>query len=280
MAFVYNKKEVGGEIVYEAEGAAAGGASVEIAGVVFDAAAIAEFLYHLEVVVDAFFETFGFKRFVDGVEIVALLEHVGLNLAQGGGHVLFGGEEVAGGVDDCLVVSVDALPAYGVEAFNGFDFIVPEANTVAEVGKGGENVDGVAFYTEASVGEFYFVADVLCVEELEEEGVAPYAVADFNVYGASFEFLGVADAVDAADRADDNHVATPAEECRGGAETEFVEVVVDGKVFFDVGVGGGDVGFGLVVVVVGDEILHGVVGEELLEFAVELRGEGFVMAED
>ena len=49
----------------------------------------------------------------------------------------------------------------------------------------------------------------------------------------------------------------------GGGEAELVELLVDGGFFFDVEVAGGDVGLGLVVVVVGDEVLDGVVGEEL-----------------
>ena len=50
--------------------------------------------------------------------------------------------------------------------------------------------------------------------------------------------------------------------------------------FLDVGVGARDVGLGLVVVVVGDEVLDRVVGEEALELAVELGGERLVGRED
>ena len=60
----------------------------------------------------------------------------------------------------------------------------------------------------------------------------------------------------------------------------LVDLVVDGGVLLDVGVGRGDVGLGLVVVVVGDEVLDGVVGEELLELAVELGRQGLVVGED
>jgi hypothetical protein len=48
----------------------------------------------------------------------------------------------------------------------------------------------------------------------------------------------------------------------------------------DVGVGARHVGLGLVVVVVGDEILHRVVGEEVLELAIELRGQRLVRRQD
>jgi hypothetical protein len=50
--------------------------------------------------------------------------------------------------------------------------------------------------------------------------------------------------------------------------------------FSMIGVGARDVGFRLVVVVVGDEILDRVVREEVLELAVELRGERLVRRQD
>ena len=79
--------------------------------------------------------------------------------------------------------------------------------------------------------------------------------------------------------ADDDGVAALEEGARGG-EAELVQLFVDGGFFFDVEVAGGNVGFGLVVVVVGDEVFDGVVGEEGLELVVELRGEGLVVRED
>src|ERR1019366_530728 len=54
----------------------------------------------------------------------------------------------------------------------------------------------------------------------------------------------------------------------------------DRRVLLDVRVARGDVRFGLVVVVVRDEVLDGVVRKEGLELAIELRGEGLVVRED
>ena len=62
-----------------------------------------------------------------------------------------------------------------------------------------------------------------------------------------------------------------------GGEAEFVELIVDRRLFFNVEVAGRDVGFGLVVVVVGNEVLDGVVGEELFEFVVKLGRERLVV---
>ncbi|MNL52937.1 hypothetical protein D3C87_1761480 [compost metagenome] len=53
-------------------------------------------------------------------------------------------------------------------------------------------------------------------------------------------------------------------------------MIVDRGVLLDEGIRGRHIGFGLVVVVIGNEILHGIVREERLEFAVQLSGQGFV----
>ncbi len=59
-----------------------------------------------------------------------------------------------------------------------------------------------------------------------------------------------------------------------------VDLLVDGGFLLDIGVGARDVGFRLIIVVIGDEILDRVVGEELLELGVELRRQRLVWRED
>ncbi len=59
-----------------------------------------------------------------------------------------------------------------------------------------------------------------------------------------------------------------------------VDLLVDRGFLLDIGVGARDVGLGLVIVVVGDEILDRVVGKEALELAVELRGQRLVGREN
>ena len=66
---------------------------------------------------------------------------------------------------------------------------------------------------------------------------------------------------------------------RRGGVPEPIDLVVDRGVLLDVGVGLGDVGLGLVVVVVGDEVLHPVLGEELAELVGELRRQRLVRGE-
>ena len=70
------------------------------------------------------------------------------------------------------------------------------------------------------------------------------------------------------------------EERARGSVAQLVDLLVDVGVLGDVGVGARDVRLGLVVVVVGDEVLDRVLGEELLELGAELRGERPVGRQD
>jgi hypothetical protein len=62
----------------------------------------------------------------------------------------------------------------------------------------------------------------------------------------------------------------------GRRQPHLLDVLVDRAVLVDEGVRRGDVGLGLVVVVVADEVLDRVVREEGLELAVQLRRQGLV----
>ena len=279
VALVHHQQEVVGEIVYQAERTAARRAAVEVAAVVLYTGAVAQLLYHLHVIVHPLLQALGFQVLAYAVQVVAPLIHVALYLQQRACHILFAGEEVAGGVYHHLVEPLQPLSADGVEALEALYLVVPKADAVAEVGKRGEDVHGVAFHAEAAVGELNLIAHILPFEELHEQLVASHAVAYLQGDGAALELLGVADAVDAAHRADDYDIPSAAEQGTAGSQTQLVKLVVDGQVFLYVGVGGGNVGLGLVVVVVADEVLHGVVGEELAELAVELGRQRLVVAQ-
>ncbi len=114
---------------------------------------------------------------------------------------------------------------------------------------------------------------------MEEDIVSAYLFADCEVEEHLAVVFGAAEAVDTGDGGDDDYVG-PFDEGSGGAKAHFFYPVVDREVFLNVGVGTGDVGFWLVVVVVGDEVLNGAFREEVLELLVKLGGESFVVSKD
>ena len=87
------------------------------------------------------------------------------------------------------------------------------------------------------------------------------------------------DAVDTRDRGDDDDIAPFENRARRGM-AHPVYLLVQRRFLLDIGVGARDIGLGLVVVVIRDEILDRVLREETLHLAIELRGKGFVRGED
>jgi hypothetical protein len=88
--------------------------------------------------------------------------------------------------------------------------------------------------------------------------------------------LLAADAVNAGDAGHHDHVA-PREERTHRREPQPLDLLVDARILLDERVGARDVGLGLVVIEVADEVLDGVVGEKALELRVKLRGQRFVV---
>ena len=92
-------------------------------------------------------------------------------------------------------------------------------------------------------------------------------------------FGRVANTVNGGHGGDDNHVVAR-HQVLGGGKAHLFDVFVNRAVFFNEQVAAGHIGFGLVIVVVGNEIFHRVFGEKLAHFGVELGGKGFVVCHD
>ena len=187
---------------------------------------------------------------------------------------------VAVGVDAGLGHRAGELTGQRVELADALDLVAEQGDApgaVLEVA--GPDVDRIAAQAEGAALKGGVVAAVLQLHERAGEGVAGDAAAGLEADDHVAVGLDRADAVDAGDGGDDDDVAA-LEQGAGGAVPHAFDLFVDLTVFFDVGVGAGDVGFRLVVVVVADEVFDRVVGEELLHLAVELRGERLVGRQD
>ena len=100
-------------------------------------------------------------------------------------------------------------------------------------------------------------------------------VALLQVQDHAVVFGRVADAVDRRYCRHD-HAVRPLEDGLGRRQPHLLDVLVDRRILLDVEIARRNVGFRLVVVVVGDEVLDRVVREEFAELGVELRGERLV----
>src|SRR5215208_2656890 len=137
----------------------------------------------------------------------------------------------------------------------------------------------VATYPEVAPVELEVVPGVLDLDEIPQHVVEVIETALLQKDHLRTVFLGTSETVDSGDARYHDHV--PAGEQRARRRVpQAVDVLVDLGVLLDEGVRARDVSLGLVVVVVADEVLDGVVGEELGELAGELRSERLIVSDD
>ena len=61
---------------------------------------------------------------------------------------------------------------------------------------------------------------------------------------------------------------------------KFVNFIIYGRVFFDIGVAPGNISLGLIIVLIGHKIFNRIFGEEFSKLRTQLCGEGFVVSEN
>src|SRR5664280_143340 len=125
----------------------------------------------------------------------------------------------------------------------------------------------VAPDAEARALERLVVALVLEVHEVPEDGVPPVLPARPEPQHGRPVVDRRSQAVDAAHRRDDDHVA-PLEQCLRRGVAELVDLLVQARVILDVRVGAREIGLRLVVVEVAHEVFDRVVREKVAELAV------------
>ena len=268
--------EVVGEIVDQRERVRARRPALEHPRVVLDPVAEAELLEHLDVVLGALPDPVGLEQAALLLEqrdllleLVADLVHRPIDRRLG--------RDVLGRRPDRQVVELrEHLAGERVEVRDLLDLVAEHRDAVCRLARRGLHLDDVAAHAEPAPGEHRVVADVLRVDQRAQELVAVVLGADLEDQHPLAPLLRRAEAVDAADRGDDDDVP-PREERARRPEPQPRDVVVLRRVLLDVEVGLGDVRLGLVVVVVGDEVLDGVLREELAKLVAELRGERLVV---
>ncbi len=124
--------------------------------------------------------------------------------------------------------------------------------------------------------KLHVVAFIVRLDQLAQDGRAPVDPADLEVDDHAAVGFRTADAVDRRHGGDHQHVS-PRKDRGRGRQPHALDLLVDLGLLLDVQVVLGDVGLGLVVVVVGDEVFDGAIREEVLELRVELSRQSLVV---
>ena len=281
MALVGEHERIVGQIFEQSRRRLAGPAAGQIARIVLDAGAGAGRLQHFEIEDRALLEPLRFEKPPLLVQLVQpllqlLLDRLGrLQERRARRHIVRVGVDL----DEFQVLRLGA--GQRIEFADRLDLVAEEADppgAVLVVGR--EELDRVAAHPEQAAREIAGLhALVLQRDQIADQLALVHPVAELQREGHRGIGLDRADAVDAGDRGDDDHVVA-LQHRAGGGVAHAVDLLVDVGFLLDIGVGARDVGLRLVIVVVGDEILDRVVGEEAVELAVELRGQSLVGRED
>jgi hypothetical protein len=168
------------------------------------------------------------------------------------------------------------LAGQRVEPGQFVHLVAEEADPQCVLLVGGHDFDDIAAHAERAAPELDVVALVLDLHQFSQDLVAVDPLADLEREQHAVVRLGRPQAVDARHTGHDDDVAALEERPRG-RQPHPVDLVVDGRFLLDVRVGGRHVGFGLVIVVVADEVLDGVLGKEPAELLIQLRRQRLVV---
>ena len=274
VALIDDHQIVLGEVVEEAVGPLARLAPIEVAGVILDAGAVAKLLEHGEVIGDPLVESVSLHLFPLLLKEARLLFEILLDLRHCPVSLLFGGDKEIGRVDKDLVQLLNLLTGEGDKGGDPVDLVAPKLDPVGDplvVLHSGKEIDGVALGAEGAGLKLPLSGRVVDLYQLMKQLVPLNLLTGPDEDLLSGVILRIGHTVDAGDGGDDDDVAPTGEQLGGGAETELLDLVIDRHVLGDVEIVGGEIGLRLVEVVVGDEVLDSIVGEEALKLSVELR---------
>ncbi len=280
VAFVDDEQGVFGQVFEQGRGRLTGRASGQIPAVVLDPRADAGRLHHLQIEGAALLQALGLEQLAVGFQLLEPQAEVVLDVLERLHDRRLGRHVVGVGIQAGLLQLGGLFPGQRVDFPDAFDFVTEERQApgaVFEVGR--EDLDGVPPDAEGATLEADIVAPVLQLDEAAQHLLLRDLGANLEQQGHGGVGLRRAHTIDAGHRGDDDDVAALEQGPRRRV-AHAVDLLVDGGFLVDVGVRTGDVGLGLIVVVVGHEVLDRVVGEKLLHLAVELGGEGLVVRHD
>ncbi len=276
MALVDERHCVVGQVVEQRGRGLARLPSRQVPRVVLDAVAVADLLDHLDIEHGALVEPLGLEELAFSFELRPVPGELLADGVDGEPRAIAGGDEVGLRKHRHLVVTAQHLASERIDRHQLVDLVTEQLDAQRRVLVRGVHLDDVAPHAETAAPELEIVALVLDFHELPQDLIAVDALPAREREQHAVVGFRRAQAVDARDARDDDDVA-PLEERSGGGEPHPVDLVVDRRFLLDVGVARGNVGFWLVVVVVADEVLDGVLGEEALELLVQLSRQRLVV---
>ena len=159
------------------------------------------------------------------------------------------------------------------------DFVTEKFNADRELFVYGDDFHRVPAHPERSASERNVIAGVLHRHKPAQEFIAIQRLAHVELNHPVHILLRRTKPINAGDGG--NHYGVPASEKVVGCRMpQPLHLIVDRGILLNEGIGLGDVRLRLVVIVVGHEILNGVVGQEFPKFGSHLGGQSLIGLDD
>ena len=171
------------------------------------------------------------------------------------------------------------LASQRVNPRNSIDIIAKKLHSISRFTARRKDINHVAFDAKCTARKVDIVTMILNIHQLAQKFVLQTPFAALHRNRQIIIIRRRAQTINAADARHDNHVA-PRKQSVGSGMAQAINLFVDSRILFDVGIARSDVSFWLVIIKIADEIMNFVVGEKLFEFAEQLGSESFVVRQN
>ena len=220
------------------------------------------------------------RQFIHAAQLLQTFLEFGLDALHRLQHPVAGRDVMALGIDGDARQLAGHLAGEGIEQADGLDLLVEQFHPHRlGVGIRRIDVDDLTAHPVGSAAQFHVVAAVLQLGETAQQLALIDEFAPGQMQHHAEVGLGVTQTVDARHRGNDHYVA-PLHQRLGGGESHLLDMLVDGGILLDIGIRGRHIGLRLIIVIIRNEVFHGVVREELPHLAVELGRQGLVGGQD
>ena len=170
------------------------------------------------------------------------------------------------------------LPCQGIHLGNPVDFVSEKFHPDQIVSALGRiNLHTVPSHPETAAAQIHVIPVILYINQFPQNLVPFLYHTGPQGYDHIFIFIRAAQAVNTGNTGHYNNILALRKRCRSG-QSQFVNLIIDGGILGNIGIRRRHIGFRLIIIVIAHEILHRILREKFLEFAVKLSGKRFIMS--
>ena len=275
--FVHHQQKILGEVVYQRKRSFTRLAPCQMARIVFDAGAVTHFVHHFKVVIGTLLQTLRLQQLVMRFKVFQPLFKLHLYIFHRAFQILTRGYIVRRRKNSHMRTLRQNLTRQHVNFQNALHFVVKHFNAHGFfVVTGGDNLNYIAAHAEGAALKGNVVTVVLNFHQLAQNRLAVNNLSSPQRKHHIIIFLRRAQTVNARYAGNDNNVAAFKQRA-GRRVAQFINLIVDGSVLFNVGIALRNVSLRLIIIIIGNKIFHRVIRKEGFQLAGKLRRQRFVV---